>query len=65
MEMSTLKAKLKPTRFDGISPLMAAIVGYVLEVYYYPPIPGVNQWLPDVWKQRQLAENKSVLIRQA
>jgi hypothetical protein len=30
MEMSTLKAKLKPARFHGMSPLMAAIVGYVL-----------------------------------
>ena len=29
------------------------------------PITQVRQWLPDVWKQRQLAENKSVLIRQA
>ena len=28
--MSTLKAKLMPARFDGMSPLMAAIVGYVL-----------------------------------
>ena len=30
MVMSTLKAKLMLTRFDDISPLMAAIVGYVL-----------------------------------
>ena len=30
MVMSTLEAKLMPTRFDGMSPLMAAIVGYVL-----------------------------------
>ena len=30
MVMSTLKAKLMPARFDGMSPLMAAIVGYVL-----------------------------------
>jgi hypothetical protein len=30
MVMSALKAKLMPTRFDGMSPLMAAIVGYVL-----------------------------------
>ena len=29
------------------------------------PITQVRQWLPDVWKQRQLAENKSILIRQA
>ena len=29
------------------------------------PITQVRQWLPDVWKQRQLAENKSVLIPQA
>ncbi|MGC8541228.1 MAG: hypothetical protein ACP5QA_11435, partial [Phycisphaerae bacterium] len=28
------------------------------------PITQVRQWLPDVWKQRQLAENKSILIRQ-
>ena len=30
MVMSALKAKLMPTRFDGMSPLMAAIVGHVL-----------------------------------
>ena len=29
------------------------------------PITQVRQWLPDVWKKRQQAENKSVLIPQA
>ena len=29
------------------------------------PITQVRQWLPDVWKQRQLAENKSILVPQA
>ena len=39
MVMSTLKAKLMPTRFDGMSPLMAAIVGYVIgEAYTTPEI---------------------------
>ena len=28
------------------------------------PITQVRQWLPDVRQQRQLAENKSILIRQ-
>ena len=37
MVMSTLKAKLKPTRFPGMSPLMAAIVGYVLRESYTTP----------------------------
>ena len=43
MEMSTLKAKLKPARFDGMSPLMAAIVGYVLgEAYTTPEIAEIS-----------------------
>jgi hypothetical protein len=29
------------------------------------PTTQVNQWLPDVWKNRQLAENKSVQVRAA
>ncbi len=29
------------------------------------PITQIRQWLPVVWKQRQLAENKSILIQQA
>ena len=43
MEMSTLKAKLKPTRFPGMSPLMAAIVGYVLgESFTTPEISEIT-----------------------
>ncbi len=43
MVMSTLKSKLKPTRFNGMSPLMAAIVGYVLgEAYTTPEIAEVT-----------------------
>ncbi len=41
--MSTLKAKLMPTRFDDMSPLMAAIVGYVLgEAYTTPEIAEIT-----------------------
>ncbi|MGC8560815.1 MAG: hypothetical protein ACP5O1_09065 [Phycisphaerae bacterium] len=35
--MSTLKPKLNPTRFPDMSPLMAAIVGYVLGESYTTP----------------------------
>ena len=37
MDMSTLKSKLKPTRFPEMSPLMAAIVGYVLGESFTTP----------------------------
>ena len=29
------------------------------------PTPQVNQWLPDVWKSRQLGENKSIQVQAA
>jgi hypothetical protein len=37
MNISMLKSKLKPTRFPGMSPLMAAIVGYVLGESFTTP----------------------------
>jgi hypothetical protein len=41
--MSTLKAKLMPTRFSEMSPLMAAIVGYVLgESFTTPEIAEIT-----------------------
>jgi len=35
--MDTLKTKLNPTRFPGMSPMMAAIVGYVLSESFTDP----------------------------
>jgi len=35
--MDTLKSKLRPSRFPGMSPFMAAIVGYVLDEPYTTP----------------------------
>jgi hypothetical protein len=35
--MDSLKAKLRPSRFPGMSPMMAAIVGYVLGESYTDP----------------------------
>lgn len=35
--MDTLKTKLRPTRFPGMSPMMAAIVGYVVGESYTDP----------------------------
>lgn len=35
--MDTLKTKLRPSRFPGMSPMMAAIVGYVLGESYTDP----------------------------
>ena len=35
--MDSLKQKLNPTRFPGMSPFMAAIVGYVLEEPFTDP----------------------------
>ena len=41
--MNTLRVKLKPARFDGMSPLMAAIVGYVLgESFTTPEIAEIT-----------------------
>lgn len=35
--MEALKTKLNPTRFPGMSPMMAAIVGYVLSESFTEP----------------------------
>ena len=35
--MDTLKTKLNPTRFPGMSPMMAAIIGYVLSESFTDP----------------------------
>ena len=41
--ISSLKKKLHPDRFDGMSPLMAAIVGYVLgESFSTPEIAEIK-----------------------
>ena len=43
MDMGILKSKLKPTRFPGMSPLMATIVGYVLgESFTTPEISEIK-----------------------
>ena len=36
-QMDALKTKLNPTRFPGMSPMMAAIVGYVLSESFTDP----------------------------
>jgi len=52
MEMSILKSKLKPTRFPGMSPLMAAIVGYVLgESFTTPEISEITVQLNTVYNK--------------
>jgi len=41
--MDTLKAKLNPARFPGMSPMMAAIFGYVLgESFTEPAIAEIT-----------------------
>ena len=41
--MDSLAAKLRPSRFPGMSPFMAAVVGYVLgESFTDPPIAEIK-----------------------
>jgi hypothetical protein len=35
--MDSLKAKLRPSRFPGMSPFMAAVVGFVLREHFTTP----------------------------
>lgn len=54
--MGTLKVKLNPRRFDGMSPFMAAIVGYVL---------GESFTTPDIAELTVSESESLVYIRQS
>jgi pimeloyl-ACP methyl ester carboxylesterase len=65
-QTAAILASILPARRDrrhGINPEL--YLTQLLANLPSTPITQVRQWLPDVWKSRQLTENKSVQVQAA